>query len=325
MGSNFGFFGDSRSIGGARSSGPISVGNVLGYPFSGRLPYWVNGGEDADGNIIGSNSHDGLNPSDALGTIQEAIDRAQSGDKILIFPGSYVENLIVDAKDYISLIGAIPGRYGWPDIVPATGMALHSKKSQGLILNQLRLATENDADVARIEGNGFLLKRVIFDGDAQTATKCLLRLRGNATDDSYTGSEGLIKKCNFRGGGGIGIILDTGDAPTNGVGCTDDVIEQCIFQGITGADIATKDTGGGIYSAVDAYILRNYFRAKNKAVYIDMTTENGGAAGAQTGMIAGNYFNDDALDGTKIAIGGTGFVFVGNYDSVGVQDGSAFD
>lgn len=314
--SNVGFFGDSRSVNASKGNGIVAA--VMGIPFRNRSPFWV----DA---VNGSDSHDGLNSSDALATIQEAVDRAITGDKILVFPGTYVENVVIDGKDYITLQGAIEGRYGWPDINPATGLALWSKQCQGLVLKQLRLVTDADEDVARIEGNGYLVKRVVFDGDAQTAAKCLLRLRGNADDDSYTASEGLIRKSLFRGGGGIGIILDTGDAPGNGVGVTDADIIENIFQGITGADIATKDTGGGVYSAKDIYIHKNRFRSKNKAVYLDMTTENGGAAGDQSGMISDNDFADDALDGTKIAMAGTGFTFVNNRDTVGIQDGSAFD
>src|SRR3990167_7836067 len=116
------------------------VGADTGFSFNGRTPYWVDG-------VNGSDNHDGLHPQDAVATIQEAIDRAQSGDIILIFPGTYEENLIIDEKDYITLMGAIKGRYGWPDVNPTTGMALHSIQSQGLVLRQLRLVTDADSDV----------------------------------------------------------------------------------------------------------------------------------------------------------------------------------
>jgi len=72
-------------------------------------------------------------------------------------------------------------------------------------------------------------------------------------------------------------------------------------------------------------IVQNSFEDKNKATYIDLTTTNGGAASDQTGAIEENVFASDTITTTKIKMVGTGFTFSGNFDTVGVVDGSGLD
>lgn len=313
-----------RSLGGRMSPTPVSnygmpfVGDGAGFPFGGRVPYWV----DVNN---GNDSRDGLHPNDALATIQEAIDRAQSGDIILIFPGTYAENLEIDGKDYITLMGAIKGRYGWPDIVPTTGKALDVQQAQGCVFKQLRFSSDADSDVVRQQGNGYLYKNCVFDGSAQAGSNGLLRLKGNADDDSYTASEGRIKDCLFRGSTAVGLILDTGDAPGNGVGVSDLQVIDCFFQGITGADIVTQDSGTGTYSIHNGIFIRTYHMDKNKATHIDFTTANGGAASDQTGAFIDTFINDDTVDTTAVKIVGTGFGFVGLHSMDGEVDASGLD
>lgn len=263
--------------------------------------------------------------SGGFGTIQAAVNAAQSGDVIYIQPGEYVENITV-TRDYITIVGAQLGGYGRPDIVALAGGAALTVTAQGFVCKRCRFVTE-DTDAVIQEGNGFVYDDCVFDGgNSEAVTEGLLRLKGNADDDSFTASEGIVKNCMFRGSAGFAIAFDTGDAPSNGVGCTHDVIEGCRFIDNTGADIQTLDTGGGVYSVQDTIIRGCYFmEPKNKATWIDLTTANGGAASDQTGCIAGNYFADDNIDTTAVAMVGTGFTFVGNYDTVGVQDGSGLD
>lgn len=275
----------------------------------------------------------GLAPRSSSGrafrTIQDAIDSmsSDSGSTILVFPGSYEEALEVDSINYLSIIGAMLPGYAKPDIVPTAGLALSVVASQGIVLRHLRFAAPAaDTDLILQEGNGFIIEDCVLDGDAtQGNAKGLLRLKGNADDDSFTASEGVVRNCLFRGSGGFGLIFDTGDAPGNGVGCTDDVIQGCTFIGNDQPDIVTADTGTGVYSAQRVDIVGNLFATKNKSTVLDFTTSNGGAAGDQSGTVRGNWFANDTVDTTVIKAVGTAFTFPGNFNTVGVVDGSGLD
>ena len=275
----------------------------------------------------------GLAPRGTSGTyfrtIQSAIDAisTDTGSTIFLFPGTYEENLVVLNRNYVTIMGAMIPGYAKPDIVPASGVALTVTASQGITLRHLRFAAPAaDVDLIIQEGNGFIIEDCVLDGDAtQGNAKGLLRLKGNATDDAFTASEGIIRNCLFRGSGGLGLIFDTAE-PTVGVGETDVQVAGCIFIGNDQSDIATADTGPGTYSIQRGVIgPANIFESKNKTNYIDLTTSNGGAASAQTGTIVANYFAADAITTTNVAMVGTGFTFVGNFSTVGVVDGSALD
>ena len=170
----------------------------------------------------------------------------------------------------------------------------------------------------------------VFDGaTGQAATEANLRLVGDATDDSYTASEGKIIECLFRASGGIGLLFQHA-ALTSGVGVSDVEVLGCRFYGNTGADIATaaNTSGGGVGIVQNVLIHGNRFMDVDKATYLDMDQASNvpGDELLNTGMISGNYFADDAaLDATKIDISGTKLRFVGNYNAVGVVDGSTFD
>jgi hypothetical protein len=306
-------------------NGLSSFGQVLGLANS-SLPN-VNGATWFVGASGASDGNSGGDIGQSFATIQKAIDVAQEGDTIVVFPGSYAENLVVNGKNYLSIIGAQAAGYARPDIVPASGKALYVEASEGFIAQHLRFAAPAaDTDLVLHEGNGFRYEDCVFDGDAaQGNAKALLRLKGNATDDAYTASEGVILNCLFRGSGGDGVIFDTAAALV-GVGETDVQIAGCIFVGNDQIDIATADTGAGTYSIQRGVIgPRNVFEDKNKTTYIDLTTSNGGAAGDQSGTIVGNFFAADAIDGTRVKMAGTAFTFVGNLDTVGVVDGSGLD
>ncbi len=311
---------------------PGAVAAYGGMPLSGYVPqiplniisnnptvFFVDG-------TNGNNGNSGTNPGQAFATITYALNLCTSGNGniIYIFPGTYEENLTV-TTDYVALVGGFAGGYGRPDIGAASGVTL-TVQAQGFVCMRCRFfSPAADTDLILHEGNGFLYYDCVFDGDAtQGAAKANLRLKGNASDDSFTASEGKILNNLFRGAGGVGLIFDTGDAPDNGVGVTDCLVDGNKFQA-NDLDIATADTGGGTYSVQVSQISRNHFVDKNKATYIDLTTSNGGAAGDQTGVIDGNYFASDTVTTTKIKMVGTGFTFTGNYYTVGIADGSGLD
>lgn len=298
--------------------GSTSFGVVLGAPSIPQTPSGHAWFADSVYGTSGGGPEHGASPSSAFSTIQAAVNAARAGDTIFVFAGSYVENVVV-TTDYLTICAAFEGRYGWPDIVPASGIPV-TVTAQGFVGRRLRVAPTG-ADCWKQQGNGFTLAEIIFDGDG-TSAKAGCRLIG-AADDSYTASEGFILGCVFRGNA-LGVCFDTGPAATNGVGSSDNVIAGCRFYGGT-LDLATADTGTGVYSVHTTLIAGNSFEDKNKATYIDLTTTNGGAASDQTGAVNGNTFASDTMSTTKIKAVGTGFTFAGNIDTVGVFDGSGLD
>lgn len=269
----------------------------------------------------GSDGQDGSSPTTALKTIQRAVNLAGNGtgDTIYVFPGSYVENVVV-TNDYLAIIGATQAGYARPDIVPATGVPL-TVTGQGFMSRHCRYAgTAEDCVVQR--GNGFRYEDCVFDGDL-TALKAGLRLQPSSTDTHLTASEGKILGNLFRGCVS-GLAFDTGAAPV-GVGSTDNVVMGNLFYSNT-KDITAEKTGaGGAYSCQLTNIINNYFADKTKAVYIDMLTNADGPAASQTGTIAWNYFNTvNTLTNVIIKVNGTGFAVPGAISCKGITDSSAF-
>jgi hypothetical protein len=271
--------------------------------------------------------HDGTSPTSAFQTIQSAVNAAASGkgDTIFIFPGTYTENVNV-TKDYLSFIGAQFAGYAKPDIGPATGVAL-TVKAQGFRAKHCRFFATDNSDVVIQTGNGFEYSDCFFDGNGTQTTKCLFRLLPSNTLTGQTASEGKIHDCYFRGCGGSAgaLIMDTSNL--NG-GSTDNKIYNNIFTQNTGVDIATAKTGAaGTYSVQFTNIYGNQFVDKIKATYIDITTNEDGAAANQKGSINANYFANDSapMTTTQIKMVGTAFTFSGNFNTSGVVVGSALD
>lgn len=284
--------------------------------------------------VNGTTGAGGLSWKDAVPTIQAAVDKCTSnqGDRVFIAgaPTAYAENVTITNKHLLSLVGVYAAGWGRPDIVPATGKALAIDNSHGTVLEHLRLSSTNDSDGVTNEGNGFLFNDCVFDGtSAQGATRANLRLVGDATSSSYTASEGLIVNCLIRGSGGIGLAFQHANAPS-GVGVSDVEVRKTRFYGNTGADIATVAgaSGGGAGIVSNLLIEKNKFMTFRKTTYLDMDQASfaGGDLLLNTGMIAANYFADDAaLNATKIDISGTSMSFVGNFNAIGIVDGSTFE
>jgi len=278
--------------------------------------------------VNGADGQTGTDPTNALKTIGRALTLANSGtgDTIFVAPGSYTE-LVVVTKDYISIIGSIQGGYERPDIGGAVGVAL-TVTGQGFVMRNCRVFATGNADAVIQTGNGFEYSNCVFDGAAAQAAKALLRLLPSSTLTALTASEGQIFNNYFRGApaAAFAIIFDDGAAPV-AVGSTDNWIYGNRFSQNAGVDIATADSGGvgTLYSVQFVVIQGNLFEDKNKATYLDFTTANGGAASDQSGTVAGNGFATDTMTTTKIKAVGTAFTFPGNYDNVGIFDGSVLD
>lgn len=272
-------------------------------------------------------AHDGLSPATAFLTITQALAAAASGtgDTIFVFPGSYVENVVV-SKDYISIIGCVFAGYAKPDIGNTTGVAL-TVTGQGFRAKHCRFFATDNSDTVIQTGNGFEYADCVFDGNGSQTTKGLLRLLPSNSLTSRTASEGEIHDCFFRGTASTAgaLLMDT--STLNG-GSTDNKIYNNIFTQNTTADIATAKTGAaGTYSVQFTNIYGNQFVDKLKATYIDITTNEDGAAANQKGSINGNYFANDSapMTTTQIKMVGTGFTFAGNYNTSGIVVGSALD
>lgn len=271
----------------------------------------------------------GLAPRGTSGTffdtVQEALNAVGTagGATIFLFPGTYAENLVVTTP-YLTIIGAQFAGYARPDIVGSgSGGIPLTVNAQGFRAIRCRFAG-TAADAVVQHGNGFEYSDCVFDGDLTAAMAGLRLVGANVGGDitHFTASEGRVQDSLFRSNA-TGIILDTAAAPV-GVGSSDNVISGNIFTRNT-LDIATADTGAGTYSTQFVDIIANHFVDKNKATYLDFTTANGGAASDQSGVVNGNYFASDTMTTTKIKAVGTGFTFAGNYDTVGIFDGSGLD
>lgn len=280
-------------IGPGASVGPVSIPSA-----NGRAIFVDDGGSGvADGTI-----------SNPYKTITLALATAQAGDTIYVFPGTYDEAVVV-SKDFITIAGAQFAGYARPDIVPTTGVAL-TVNAQGFQAKHCRFSvTQTTVDVVVQTGNGFSYTDCVFDGiAAMGATKGLFRLLPSNTLTGQTASEGVIQGCLFRGSTAKGLIFDT--STLNG-GSTDNLINGNTFTQNSNADMESAKTGAaGTYSVQFLVVSNNVFEDKNKATYVDLTTNEDGAAANQKGMFANNFFAANTLNSTSIKATGTGFAFV---------------
>lgn len=264
----------------------------------------------------------------AYTTIQGALNATSdgTGDTILVFPGTYDENLTV-SNDYVTIIGIQQAGYAKPDVAPTTGVAL-VVSGQGFQCAHMRFVSA-DSDTVQQNGNGFFYTDVVFDGDAgQAATEACLRLVG-AVDDSHTASEGRIIDCLFRGStSGAGIIFQHATAAAGGTGVSDDQIINCTFVD-NGVDLlsATNTTGGGAGIFLRCLIRGCNFLTTGAAyVYGNMDQGAAGDLSANSCLICDNFFADDAFIAAQFDISGQPKVFfVGNYAAPGLIDGSTFN
>lgn len=298
-------------------AGVPTVGSAFGVPTTRGRVWFVDG-------TNGHNDNTGLDRDSAFAAIGTAISRATSGagDVILVFPGTYAENLVVTKHD-LQIVGVVLPGYARPDIAPAAGMALLVNNAHGFVGRHLRFVSADD-DAAKNEGNGYVFEDCVFEGNVAG-----LRLQGDATTSSYAASEGIIRDCLFRNCGGDALIFQHPAAPSSAT-VTDVQVLECRFYNNTGDDIATAAAGsGGGGGIVQTLLIRGCsFMSIDKAVYLDLDQASfaGGDEASNRGLICGCYFADDAaLDATKIDLSGTSLRFVGNYNAIGIVDGSTFD
>lgn len=276
---------------------------------------------------------DGSSPESSLQTISAALAKLATngtayGSTIFVAPGTYDENITVSI-DGVSIIGNVMAGYERPDVVPTSGVALTVTTGQGFNCQHIRFAG-NTSDTVIHNANGATYVDCVFDGDAgQAATEACLRLVPSATDDSYSASENKFIGCLFRGStSGAGVIFQHAVAAGGGEGTTDNQILGCTFVD-NGVDLlsATNVDGGGAGIFIKLVVGGCYFLTGGTAyVYMDLDQGAAGDLTANTALLSGNWFNDEAIVAAQIDISGQASVnFVGNFDAAGVIDGSTFN
>lgn len=272
-----------------------------------------------------SDNNDGWNPNAPLATIQEAVDKLTTinarvvaagtpheppavNSIIVVAPGTYDENIVIDANDpdYCTILGGGNGRY--PVILaPTTGDAITC-----------------DAYGWRFEGLHFQ------PADGAAGIK-LTRVSGS-------GAEGtVIEGCFFNGGWdgtGFGVELNGAPANVSIIGC------RFAEFAATGACITVTDTStadpyqthiiGCTFQECDEYIAREVAGGWNQTlicqcVFADATHNAafpGGADGTDMfidlrgGSVGYNVVCDNTLGGTYSNVGGyyagTGDAWHGN-------------
>jgi hypothetical protein len=262
---------------------------------------------------LANDSNDGTLPAAPLVTIQQAVDNCTSGngDHIVVMPGTYDEDIVI-TKDYITLMGALPGGYARPDLVGNVGVAL-TVHGQGFYCKHVRVAAVAGQTAVIQQGNGYVYEDCVFDGDGAL----VMRLLPDLNDDSYTASEGLITKCLFRGGtDGITFANPGPSVPpgSGAIGCTDVQIVDNVFYDQSSNAIADTDAAGSNDTTItNGLIHGNKFMTLGAAyVYINIAA---GTLGS--GLISGNYFNDADVVAAQIVTPAL-MLFVGNWDVAGI-------
>lgn len=266
----------------------------------------------------GNDANSGENMENAYVTIEQAVSNAVSGrsDTIIVSVGSYDENLVIN-KDDISLIASNPVPWARPDIAPTTGIALLANEAQGFYCSGMTFISADDVAVHQ-RGNGFAYDWCQF---LALTDGLLLEPINTDPDDTWGASQGWVYNSTFwECANGVRFKNPGPSGGFGGIGPTDVALLNNVFKVITNQYIIDEDTGGSNDNCFfDCIVNGNHFLDRNKAVGITLT--NGGN---NRGLITGNYFSDDAgLDNTKIALA-TAIVFAGNYDAVGVVNGSGF-
>lgn len=304
---------------------PIIEGAVqrgAGVELGPGADFYVNkdAGNASDGNGGGA-------WEDPLATIQEGVDRCTSGagDRVNINVASsaYAEAVTVTSKDYVSLIGHLnESAWGRPDIWPASGSGLVVSLSQGFSAKRIYFGSD-DNDAAKIDSEGWGLQDCKFQGSSDG-----LLLKGHATNDSYGAGQGLADRCTFEANGASGIRFEHANL-TSGIGSWGNQIRRSTFRDNVGADLlsAVGASGGGAGIFLALQVHGNWFQDSGAAhVYMDMDQGVAGDLAANSGIISGNWFADDALIAAQCDISGQPKVyFIGNYDALGLVDGSAFN
>ncbi len=274
----------------------------------------------------GATNNAGTDPRSPLLTVQAAVDLCVSGRHDTVYvrtaSGAYAEAVTVTSKDYVAIVGWGHGDWGRPDIHPSTGVALIVSLSQGFHAENIFFLSD-DADAVQHDSDGFEYQNCRFLGSSDG-----LLLKGHATNDSYTASQGLVEGCMFWANGAAGVRMEHAES-TSGVGTTDNKFVDCVFKENTGADFlsAVGASGGGAGIFINLIIENcKFLDVAAGHVYFDMDQGVAADLSANTCLITDCKFADEAFVAAQCDISGQpGALFVGNYDAAGLIDGATFN
>lgn len=271
----------------------------------------------------GSDSNNGLSPVKAFKTIGKAVSSAKdkAGDTIVVFPGSYAENLTITKYD-LAIISAVVLGMGVttnfrPVIEGGAGVALTLAQCKRFRISGFYLHSTGNTAVLT-DGEGCCFENCEIDGDGGAGVVFLC-----ATDPNFNGSGTSFLSCVFDGSVN-GILVKPFTAPGGFGNATNVVIAGCQFYGNSAEDIKGVVTNGD-NDYCDAWLVTGcFFQDKAKACYIDLSAGSGPSTTIVPAMFAGNFFGATAAMTTTMIKLPTGCVFAGNYNTIGLVDGHTF-
>ncbi len=267
---------------------------------------------------IGSDGNDGTDSSLPLATIARAIALATSGagDVIIIYPGTYAENLTVSKNDITFVAAHTQGNSKRVGVAPATGIALILAQCNRFTAIGIRFVGTSAVGV-KSDGEGSKFVNCDFTSDTSDGFKFL-----GATNTDFTGSGTLFLNCIFRECGGAGLKVYKGTGVCLGLQATNVNVWNCQFYLNTDDDV-NDDAAGGTETYFDQWDISGCkFMTRAKTTYLDL---NGGSGSVEL-LVSNCYFAVDdvgRLTATQVQLpaGGVG---VALYDATGIVDAHTF-
>lgn len=230
-------------------------------------------------------------------TIAAALTAAQSGDVILIAPGSYDEALTITASN-ITLVGC--GNAGAVAVVPSTTDATAIKvqgtatRTQDVTFINVGAETNGTGIGVHLLGN---LRRIRFYGGKIEGGTDSLKIESDATGSVADTS---FRECEFCWStNGVHITASGGGDPV-----TQTRFERCFFHNHV-TDVVKTSTS----HTADLWIINSVFNAQEDGTeptqYLDIDEAS------TTGYIAGNFFATTVFDTASFAIA-AGVLFTNN-------------
>ena len=279
--------------------------------------------------INGSDAYDGKSPTRAKATIQAAVtastaDTASRGDVIYINPGVWNTGTGFDRyTEDVTITSGVTGTDMTNSNMSLIGIS-HGGTGDFLGVRWRHLTATNltnDAPALHVENIGFL---------SEGATYAVL-LRHNGETDTQQGSQGTsFYNCAFKGkglyvlSGGDGLTIDRCRFQCSYLGVTAQLNVSCSAnpgRRLTVRNCEWLDGNGTVPATrcidiappMTEFLIRDcYFpQEPTDAVYIDV-------GGANEGLIANCFFNDDEVDTDLKITQGTLTNVVGCYDAAGI-------
>lgn len=249
-------------------------------------------------------------------TISSAVTAATAGrgDVIFIAPGSYDETVTVSKAD-LTFVG-LGGRGAAFIATTTAGAEGMNVTANDVTLINLGIEAENTADYAlNVFGARFRAERCKFEGPTADVVRVGPDTVANgAASGVRTGADALFDDCEFAWGGtGLEIVSSDYGA------CTELYLRNCRFHDNTVAHIGENDAG--VVGAGKGIVIKEcLFQVGSDGVaptdWIDFNS-----AGS-TGIICGNYFEDNTFDSATIQLA-AGVLFVGNWAEAESGGGAA--